>query len=359
MLMHVNLLHHNQENDAAGFLQEKYGGYYPMKKFEGYEKGINFGGWLSQCDHTKERYDTFIVEKDFEEVKNRGYDHVRVPIDYELFENKDMSFKEGGFAYIEFAIDMCRKYGLNMVLDLHRTPGYSFDPGHNEAGFFENEKYQNHFYLIWETLARRFGNNADMLTFEILNEVTKKEYSDTWNRISTECIRRIRTIAPDIRILLGGYYNNSIEALKDLPAPYDDKIIYNFHCYEPLIFTHQGAYWIPSMDTSFRCPFKMTYREYVERGNEQLGDIHVDFSPFDPDSCPGEDYFDYLLKEAVEVAKERDVALYCGEYGVIDLADEADRRVWYDTFHKVMDKYNICRAVWNYKEMDFEVPKDL
>ena len=40
-----------------------------MRAFTGFLKGINFGGWLSQCDHTKERYDTFITEKDFEEVK--------------------------------------------------------------------------------------------------------------------------------------------------------------------------------------------------------------------------------------------------------------------------------------------------
>ena len=31
-----------------------------MKKFKGYMHGINLGGWLSQCDHTKERYDNFI-----------------------------------------------------------------------------------------------------------------------------------------------------------------------------------------------------------------------------------------------------------------------------------------------------------
>ena len=105
-----------------------------MRAFTGFLKGINFGGWLSQCDHTKERYDTFITEKDFEEVKSRGYDHVRVPIDYELLVDDEMNVKEGGFAYIDMAIENCRKYGLNMVLDLHRTIGFSFDPGHNKTG---------------------------------------------------------------------------------------------------------------------------------------------------------------------------------------------------------------------------------
>ena len=330
-----------------------------MRDFPGYRKGINFGGWLSQCDHTKERYDTFITEKDFAEVKSRGYDHVRVPIDYELIVDDDMNVNEDGFAYIEMAIENCRKNGLNMVLDLHRTIGFSFDPGHNKSGFFENETYQNYFYQIWDMLSKRYGKDSDILAFEILNEVTKKEYCEAWNRISTECIKRIRVNAPDAYILLGGYYNNSIEALKDLEMPYDNKIVYNFHCYEHLLFTHQGAYWIATMDTSFRCHYKMPYRSYEELSEKQLCQAYAGFEDFDPNNCPDEQYFENMLKEAVAVAEERNVPLYCGEYGVIDRADKKDAAEWFHDFHAVMDKYSVGRAVWNYKEMDFEVAKDL
>ena len=330
-----------------------------MRPFTGFEKGINFGGWLSQCDHTKERYDTFIKAGDFTEVKNRGYDHVRVPVDYELFANDDLEFHGNGLSYIDFAIEECEKNGLHMVLDLHRTVGFSFDPGHNKEGFFENEAYQNFFYVIWEKLSERYGKYSDMLAFEMLNEVTKKEYCEPWNRISTECIKRIRKNAPDTWILLGGYYNNSIEALKDLALPYDDKIVYNFHCYEPLLFTHQGAYWIASMDTSFRFHYKSSFRTYEELSHKQLCQAFSDFEALDPNQCPDERYFERLVSEAVRVAEERNVPLYCGEYGVIDLADRNDAKEWFHDFHAVMDKYSVGRAVWIYKEMDFEVAKDL
>ena len=40
-----------------------------MRKFEGYTKGVNFGGWISQCDHTTKRYDEFITEPDFDKEK--------------------------------------------------------------------------------------------------------------------------------------------------------------------------------------------------------------------------------------------------------------------------------------------------
>lgn len=350
-----------------------------MRKFEGYNRGVNLGGWLSQCDHTKERYDTFIKEEDFAEIAKRKFDHVRIPVDYELVlsdynEFDDITavigyghnlvlkhkycFNEDGFGYIDFAISMCKKYNLNMILDLHRTPGYSFDPFHGEKGFFDSEEYQNIFYAIWDEFAKRYGKETDILTFELLNEVTAKEYCDTWNKVSYECIKRIRSVAPDMRIIVGGYYNNSLEAVRDLAMPYDDKIIYTFHCYEPLIFTHQGAYWIATMDTSFRTHFDMPFSEYTRLSDKYLNQAYASFAPFDENKTPDEDYFEYLLADAIKVAEERNVPLYCGEYGVIELADKKDAAKWFKLFHAVMDRHQIGRAVWSYKEMDFEISKD-
>ena len=324
-----------------------------MKQFPGFSHGINLGGWLSQCDHTKERYDNFIKESDIETIKSWGLDHIRVPVDYDLVEEKDGTYKEDGFTYIQKALDWAEKYGLNMVLDLHKTYGYSFDSGEQEAGFFENEKYQERFYKLWEEFSKRFGKYEDRLAFEILNEVTKKEYCDAWNRISTECIKRIRVNAPTIKILLGGYYNNSIVALKDLCAPYDENVVYNFHCYEPLVFTHQGASWIDTMDTEFRMAFDSTYRQYDDNAFAQLGHRPEEIKIDDPDKKLGIEYFEQYMEEAVRVAEERNVALYCGEYGVIDKATPEDALKWYTAIGTCFNKYNIGRAAWSYREMDF------
>ena len=65
-----------------------------MREFTGFKHGVNLGGWLSQCDHTKERYDSFVTEKDIETIKSWGLDHVRVPVDYDLIEEKDGTVKE-------------------------------------------------------------------------------------------------------------------------------------------------------------------------------------------------------------------------------------------------------------------------
>ncbi len=299
-----------------------------MLKEKGFYKGVNFGGWLSQCDYSEERLNNFIKDKDFSIVKSWGADHIRIPVDYNIFENNDGTYKEDGFRRVEKAVKLCIENGLNLVLDLHKTAGFSFDYyGEDESGFFESESLQERFYRLWEELAKRFGGLSKNVAFELLNEVTDKEFIDEWNRISYECIRRIRKYAPDTLILVGSYWNNSAEAVKDLSAPYDDKIVYNMHCYDPLEFTHQGAYWTNQIDPDKRIGF--------------------DDAGITPET------FEKLFSSAIEKAKENNVPLYCGEYGVIDKAEPEDVVKWFRCINIVFEKYGISRCAWSYRDMDF------
>lgn len=297
-----------------------------MKSFDGFKKGVNLGGWLSQCDYSTERLERFIVEDDIKKISTWGVDHVRIPIDYNIVQNDDGSIVTKGFDYIGHALEMCEKYGLNTVLDLHKTAGYSFDKGENESGFFADSDYQEHFYLLWEEFARRYGN-SDKIAFELLNEITDKEFCTGWNRIARECIRRIRAVAPDTVILVGGYWNNSAAAVKDLDEPYDGKVVYNFHCYEPMLFTHQGAEWVDDMDPDMR----LTYA----------------------DSDWNSQKFIDVFREAFETAQKNGTVLYCGEYGVIDKATKEDTLRWYKDINAAFEHYGISRCAWSYKQMDF------
>lgn len=301
-----------------------------MLKERGFYRGINLGGWFSQCDYSKERLDGFITEQDIEKIASWGLDHVRIPVDYNIFENEDGSYIEDGFARVSALLALCDKYGLHLMLDLHKTAGFSFDYyGESEHGFFDSEQYQERFYRLWEEFARRFGQYSDRVAFELLNEVTDREYITAWNRIVRVCIGRIRKIAPDTLILVGSYHNNSARTVHELDAPYDDKVIYNFHCYEPLKFTHQGAYWTDDIDPEKRVPFA--------------------------ESETSADYFEKLFASAIEKARALNTELYCGEYGVIDRVSPEETVQWYETINAVFEKYGISRAAWTYREMDFGI----
>ena len=324
-----------------------------MKTWPGYTRGVNLGGWLSQCVHTPEHYDRFIAEADIRRIRDWGLDHIRVPVDYDLVEDAQGVRREAGFAYIQRAIDWSRRAGLNMILDLHKTFGFSFDAGEGESGFFEDGALQERFYRLWEEFARRYARYEDTLAFELLNEVTDPAYSETWNRIAAACIARIRAIAPTVKILVGGYWNNSIEALPDLLPPPDENVLYTFHCYEPLIFTHQGAYWIPGMDQAFRLSADASYAEMEACSRRELQHWHASFDGLDPAGQLSADYFARRFAEAVRVAEERDTGLYCGEYGVIDRAAPEDALRWYACIHEAFEAAGIGRAAWSYRAMDF------
>ena len=301
-----------------------------MKDF-GFYRGVNLGGWFSQCDYSRERLDFFITEPDIDVIAGWGLDHVRIPMDYNVLEQENGELSPEGFDRIDRAVGWCKKRGLKVVLDLHKTAGYSFDKDEGEGGFFTSAAYQERFYRLWEGLARRF-NDPQNIALELLNEVTDESVIGEWNRIAAECIGRIRKIAPQSLILVGSYWNNSPDAVKDLDLPADERVIYNFHCYDPLPFTHQGATWVPELDVDARISFDS-----------------ADITP---------EYFEKRFESAIRTAEERGTTLHCGEYGVIDQATPEDTVKWFRTINEVFEKHEIARSAWSYRRMDFGLSDD-
>lgn len=299
-----------------------------MKEFIGFRKGVDLGGWLSQCDYDPKHMESFITKSDLEQIKSWGLDHVRLPVDYNVLETAEGVFDGVGFKHIDNAVAWCGELGLNIVIDLHKAFGFSFDEGEQESGFFESEELQQRFYKLWETLAQRYGN-CPIAAFELLNEVTEQKYCKKWNEIIKNCIERIRKYAPNTPVIVGGYWQNSPHAVKDLDPPYDENVVYNFHCYDPLKFTHQGGEWVKELDPMVRLSFDEC-------------DITVQM-------------FIDAFSEAVNAAKANNTCLYCGEYGVIDRVTPEDTVKWFKTINAAFEHYGISRAAWNYKEKDFGI----
>ena len=57
--------------------------------------------------------------------------------------------------------------------------------------------------------------------------------------------------------------------------------------------------------------------------------------------------------EAVKIAEERNVMLYCGEYGAIEKATPEDTVEWYKLISTVFNNHGIGRAAWSFRQMDF------
>lgn len=328
-----------------------------MKKFDGFLAGVNLGGWISQYRAArKEHFDTFITEADIAQIASWGMDHIRLPIDYMILEDDDKPFKykEEGFSYVDSCIRWCEKYHLNIILDLHRAPGYAFY-SLNENRLFEDEFMQERFIGLWKAIANRYKGHGSSLVFELLNEIVEPD-STRWNRLSRRVVQEIRDIDKERVIIIGGNNYNSVYTLHELDRIEDDRLVYTFHFYEPLIFTHQKAAWVdPLRDLEFEVTYpsgKELYEAYLAKGEEFKTKY-----PFEENI--DKEYLRKILQPALTFAKERNAILYCGEYGVIERAPMDSNLRWHKDLCDLLIEYGIGRTVWSYKLMDFPmVDKD-
>ena len=109
---------------------------------------------------------SFIKEEDFELIRESGANFLRVPFNYRLFidDNKE-SLKEEGFTYLTYLLDLCDKYGIYVLLDLHTAPGGQNPDWHsdNRTGipqFWEFQVFRRQITKLWGEIAKRFADRA-------------------------------------------------------------------------------------------------------------------------------------------------------------------------------------------------------
>lgn len=315
-------------------------------------RGINLGGFLSQCVHEESHYQTFIGREDIEKIAGWGFDHVRLPVDYEVLEDEAGNERREGYVLVDQIISWCGDMGLDVVLDLHKAYGYDFnDAGNEEANnLFTDEQLKRRFLKLWKTIAERFGSYQNV-AFELLNEVVEKENATLWNELIDRTVNVIREITPDTPIIYGGIQWNSVKTLKLLEVPKDKNIIFTFHFYEPLLFTHQKAYWVKAMDPNEDIFYPETMEYFTEK-SKVLGYQGEVVTKVDA-ATMGTEFIRKMIEEAIDAAKNAGVKLYCGEFGVINQAPVEDTLRWFKDVEEVFREYQIGCAVWTYKEMDF------
>ncbi len=112
----------------------------------------------------------------------------------------------------------CQKYGLKLILDIHKAPGFSFTYTLQEETkhlntLFDDAAMQERFIHLWEFMAKRYRSYREMLVFELMNELVVPD-SEPWNDLAGKLIAAIRVIDPERDILVGGNYFNSVNELK-------------------------------------------------------------------------------------------------------------------------------------------------
>lgn len=318
-------------------------------------RGVNFGGWFSQIDAIEEKdpkifpgtlrhMETFLGPEDFRRVQTWGFDHVRLPVDFfNVFKGAELKPDETALRLLDRAIDGILAAGLRVIFDLHKCPGHDFHEGTSrDQTFFSDPAMRADAKKVWVHLAERYGSRPGVL-LEVLNEPVAPDAA-TWNRVKDEMAAHIRRHAPKATIVVASNRWNNPAQFEHLTPLDDDNVLYSFHYYLPLLFTHQKAPWIVGEHMRQSRTYPGTYtlppdtqsRLPLETGHWDRAQI------------------DRSLEHVARFRAKYQVAVGCHEFGVyVGGADRASQLNWMRDFLSVLRDHGIGWSYWNYKNLDF------
>lgn len=329
-----------------------------MKRFDGFEHGMGIGGWLTNYkrfhvlpEHRRlcltvgdmEHFATYITEEDIAYIASLGMDHIRLGFDQIVLEAAPFTYREEIFCLIDSFIGWCKKYGLNVVLNMHKAVGNYCDI-REDVQLLDDPQLQQRFTALWMAFEKRYAND-NSIAFELLNEVRDVEPAK-WNALAQNTIAQLRRLNKDRKIILGSIRWNHPEALKYMQVLDDENVFYTFHMYKPHEFTHQQGVLQSGCIYYNR---KMPYPGDIDRYRDYKLVVSGDEAAY-----PGYKQMDIqYLKDAMEPAftfirEHPDKILWCGEFGTIRHANIKWRETWMRDVISLLKEHEIPYCVWNY-----------
>lgn len=316
-------------------------------------KGINLSNWFNDYSDPSQ-FNTRFTDEHFALLKQLGFTYVRIPVgQFILYSQHNPSqLNPVNIQYVEAAVQKAIDHGLAVTLNYH--------PASNdvEKTLPVSEEAQDKMATYWKAVAKHFKKfGVKEIFFEVFNEPHVASdgtlaYSKTWwNPVQLKLIKAIRTETPDHFIIAGGESWNSIDGLRLLTSYKQNNIVYNFHFYDPFIFTHQGASWAgTAMLKLHDIPYPSS-PEIVA----PIVDTATDQEVVDMVSWYGQERWDKAklaanIQRAVEWGTRHNAALICNEFGsYMAVAPRQSRLNLIRDIREVLEENNIGWAMW---EMD-------
>ena len=227
-------------------------------------RGMNLGGWMLIEDYIiglpwtewkireqfrkvlgEESYAAFfnaydqayIADADIAFLARSGFNVLRLPFNYRHFESdlEPGKWIESGFRQLHRVVELCRRYKIWVILDLHAAPGaqardQNAGSAYGETYFWYHRCFIDRAVALWAEIARRYSGDPIIAAYNLLGEPVTSNIQ-LLNDFSRACIQEIRRVDREHMILLDpNLWARDIASLhEDLFA--DPNIIVGIHPY--------------------------------------------------------------------------------------------------------------------------------
>lgn len=340
---------------------------------------IDYAGQEKVDYFFKKFLDAFLCEDDIRFLSELGCNSVRLPFNYHYFESDAQPFvyDDEGFRLLDRVVELCRKYNIYVILDMHAVPGgqsldWHCDNYTGEARLFSDPLCQKRHLELWKHIANHYKDEDIVAGYELLNEPVAEDNSQltALNNIYKNVTRAIREIdKKHIIILEGNYWSKSFEGMD---APFDDNLVYSPHyyteCFSP---TNEDPYKSGIYSREILEQQMDVRDEFVRKYNVPcwIGEFGIrNFEPYDIKQN--------IFKDQIEMFNQRGHSWCIWSFkdlflrGIVYLNPESPWSKFTEDIIKLKLRYNSDRALaienpWdltsifkNSEDTDFVIPLD-
>jgi endoglucanase len=317
------------------------------KALKNFRRGVNLGNYLEAAKGQDwgRRY----TEADFAHIKAEGFDHVRLPIRWNAHSGAAPEFALGSgiYAKADFLVTNALRHELNVIVNIHHFDEFTTDPAPNTDKFL----------ALWKQIATHYAKFPNSVAFELLNEPKDNAKTAVLNSSYARAIRVIRATNPKRTIFVGPGKWNSVDELKNLVLPAsDDNLIVTVHCYDPFLFTHQGASWAGNQARTTGLvfpgppPVPLIPNPEAVKSASWLSNWFQNYNTKPASQNPvSATPIEKKMKRAHDWGEYYGRPMHVGEFGCYVGADEASRQRFHAEFRRILDKYNLAWALWDWK----------
>jgi aryl-phospho-beta-D-glucosidase BglC (GH1 family) len=325
-------------------------------RIERLAKGVNLSYWMWLNNGEPTELEKRFPDSDFELMTKLGLTHVRIPVEMaNLYDpQQPESLNQKNLSLLAEGIEKILTYKLAVIVDLHSI--FFQDGGVDFSGpLGKDESFTETFTYFWGNLAKYLSRlNPDWVYLEPMNEPVLIGQEEKWPPLQKTIIRAIRENAPQHTILATGAQWSNPETLLKLQPLDDPNVLYNFHFYEPHIFTHQGADWAPepakylhdipypSSPESIQQAIELNNTDEAKKAIQSYGEERWNAKKIES-----------KIAGVVAWANKNNVTVICNEFGAYrDVCPPQFRSLWIHDVRVALEKHSIGWSMWDF-DKDF------
>jgi endoglucanase len=309
----------------------------PQSRLDKLSSGVNLS-FAFYCDPSC--YNPTKYDDQLDDIRAAGLRHVRMIITWDLIEDGAGGINETTYVDLLRFIRLARQNSLAVIVDVHNTGIRENGTGEWTGNYMWGiiDLVVGPRYLeFWRVFSARLNadTNPEWVFIQPANEPIYDDYTGgprtVWYEYQNQLLTIIREGAPRHTIFFAPHAWQQVDAVWSIPVPTDGNIIYDFHFYEPLDFTHQCQDFVGTTDQCSN-PYPGSYnswdgqaitldRAYIETRMRvafdwaaRNGNAALHFSEFGVSAgAPREDAARYLT-DGIDVMQSLDIGFSLFEW---------------------------------------------